>query len=109
MAVDPGVRKLVGYVRVSSVAGRDANEDAFKSPSVQREAMERWATTKFGRRHKWLNWLVDLDTSGSTHSRPLLDQASDLAIANNADLIVYNFSRLLARSCGFGVAGAFRQ
>ena len=93
MAVDPGVRKLVGYVRVSSVAGRDANEEAFKSPSVQREAMERWATTKFGRRHKWLNWLVDLDTSGSTHSRPLLDQASDLAIANNADLIVYNFSR----------------
>jgi len=93
MAIDAGTRKLVGYVRVSSVAGRDANEEAFKSPSVQREAMERWATAKYGRKHKWLNWLIDLDTSGSTHSRPLLDQASDLAIANNADLIVYNFSR----------------
>lgn len=93
MAVHEGDRQLVGYVRVSSVAGRDANEEAFKSPSVQREAMERWAVAKFGRKHKWIDWLYDLDTSGSTHSRPLLDQASDLAIANNADLIVYNFSR----------------
>lgn len=87
------IRRLVGYVRVSSVAGRDDNEEAFKSPGVQRDAMKRWATARYGKRHKWLEWFTDLDTSGSTHSRPLLDKASEMAIANNADLIVYNFSR----------------
>ncbi|NNN09072.1 MAG: hypothetical protein HKL85_07765, partial [Acidimicrobiaceae bacterium] len=47
MAANARIQKLVGYVRVSSVAGRDKNEEAFKSPSVQREAMERWATAKY--------------------------------------------------------------
>ena len=94
MPQDAGIKKLVGYVRVSSVAGRDQNQEAFQSPGVQREAMERWAATKFGRNgYKWLKWFTDLDSSGSSIQRPLLEQASTLAIVNSADLVVYNFSR----------------
>ena len=47
MVANARVQELVGYVRVSSVAGRDKNEEAFKSPSVQREAMERSAVSKY--------------------------------------------------------------
>lgn len=85
-------RNLVGYVRVSSLAGRDENEEAFKSPDVQRDAMIQWAKARYPN-HRWLEWFIDLDTSGSTHDRPLLNKASDLAIQQGADLIVYNFSR----------------
>lgn len=93
MAIDEGTRLLVGYVRVSSVAGRDELEEAFKSPDVQKDAMKQWAKARYGNKHRWLDWFIDLDTSGSTHDRPLLNKASDLAIQHNADLIVYNFSR----------------
>jgi hypothetical protein len=59
-------RNLVGYVRVSSLAGRDENEEAFKSPDVQRDAMIQWAKARYPN-HRWLEWFIDLDTSGSTH------------------------------------------
>lgn len=94
MATDTRIQKLVGYVRVSSVAGRDRNEEAFKSPSVQREAMERWASSKYtATGHRWIEWFEDLDSSGGTISRPKLQAASACAIKNGADLVVYNFSR----------------
>lgn len=76
MSQDVGIKKLVGYVRVSSVAGRDQNQEAFQSPGVQREAMERWAAAKFGRNgYKWLKWFTDLDSSGSSIQRPLTEVA----------------------------------
>ena len=94
MAAHARIQKLVGYVRVSSVAGRDKNEEAFKSPSVQREAMERWATAKYSAAgHRWVEWFEDLDSSGGTITRPKLQAASACAITNEADLVVYNFSR----------------
>jgi site-specific DNA recombinase len=94
MAAGARVQKLVGYVRVSSVAGRDKNEEAFKSPSVQREVMERWAISKYTTHgHKWIEWFEDLDSSGGTIARPKLQAASACAIKNEADLVVYNFSR----------------
>ena len=94
MAANARNQKLVGYVRVSSVAGRDKNEEAFKSPSVQRESMERWAAAKYGvAGHRWVEWFEDLDSSGGTIFRPKLQAASACAIKNEADLVVYNFSR----------------
>ncbi len=94
MPANARIQKLVGYVRVSSVAGRDKNEEAFKSPSVQREAMERWATAKYSATgHRWIEWFEDLDSSGGTITRPKLQAASACAITNEADLVVYNFSR----------------
>jgi site-specific DNA recombinase len=83
---------LVGYVRVSSVAGR--RDERFQSPALQREVMERWATLRYGKSgHRWLDWLTDLDRSGVTIDRPALNQARDLAIANRASIVVYDMTR----------------
>ena len=38
---------LVGYTRVSSVAGR--SDERFQSPGLQREVIERWATVRYGK------------------------------------------------------------
>ena len=66
MAGKAHLKVLVGYIRVSSVAGRDRNQDAFQSPAVQKEAMERWAAQKYGKGgYRWLEWITDLDSSGS--------------------------------------------
>ena len=83
---------LVGYVRVSSVAGR--RDERFQSPALQREVMERWATLRYGKTgHRWLDWLTDLDRSGVTIDRPALNKARDLAIAERASIVVYDMTR----------------
>lgn len=83
---------LVGYVRVSSVAGR--KDERFQSPALQREVMERWATLRYGKTgHRWLDWCTDLDRSGVTIDRPALNQARDLAVANRAAIVVYDMTR----------------
>ena len=56
--------------------------------------MERWAAQKYGKGgYRWLEWITDLDSSGSSIHRPELERASRLAIETQADLVVYNFSR----------------
>ena len=94
MAANTGVTVFIGYIRVSSVAGRDRNQDAFQSPAIQKESMERWAAQRYGKgSYRWLEWITDLDSSGSSIHRPKLEQASHLAVKNQADIVVYNFAR----------------
>lgn len=84
--------RLIGYVRVSSVAGR--RDERFQSPALQREVMERWATLRYGKNgHRWLEWFTDLDRSGVTIDRPALNQARDLAVAERASIVVYDMTR----------------
>jgi len=83
---------LVGYVRVSSVAGR--KDERFQSPELQREVMERWALLRYGNRgHKWLAWFTDLDRSGVSIDRPALNDARDLAVEHRAAIVVFDIAR----------------
>jgi len=59
-----------GYVRVSRVGGRHG--ERFISPTVQREAIEGWATARGAR---VLEVFEELDESGGRADRPLLEQA----------------------------------
>ena len=72
-----------GYVRVSRVAGRDG--DSYISPTVQREAIERWAGYKGV---TIVAWHVDEDWSGGTHERPGLEAAVERAVSGEVDGIV---------------------
>lgn len=62
--------RLVGYVRVSRVAGRQG--ESFISPAVQRERIT--ASAKAGR-HKVVAWETDLDQTGAKVDRPGLEAA----------------------------------
>lgn len=74
---------LDGYVRVSRVGGREG--DSYISPSVQREAIQRWAD------YKGITiaaWHIDEDWSGGTHQRPGLETAVARALAGETGGIV---------------------
>lgn len=87
-----GPAPLVGYVRVSSVAGR--RDERFQSPELQREVMERWALLRYGQRgHNWLAWFTDLDRSGVSIDRPALNEARDLAVEHRAAIVVFDIAR----------------
>lgn len=69
-----------GYIRVSRVGGREG--DSYISPTVQREAIERWAA------HKGVQivaWHVDEDQSGGTQDRPGLREAMRRVEAHETD------------------------
>jgi len=87
------VNALVGYIRVSSLNKRDRDSEAFKSPDVQRDAMVRWAKTRYGKEHKWVGWFEDLDRSGASVDRPKLNEAVAAAKKHKADIVVFDFSR----------------
>lgn len=76
-------KRMDGYVRVSRVAGRDG--DSYISPTVQREAIERWAGYKGV---TIAAWHVDEDWSGGTHERPGLEAAVERAVSGEVDGIV---------------------
>jgi DNA invertase Pin-like site-specific DNA recombinase len=66
----PITMKLDGYIRVSSVRGREG--ESFISPDVQREQIATWARL---RNVKIAAWHTDLDQTGGKLSRPGLDKA----------------------------------
>lgn len=72
-----------GYVRVSRVAGREG--DSYISPTVQREAIAKWASY---RGVMIAAWHVDEDWSGGTHERPGLEAAVERAVSGEVDGIV---------------------
>ncbi|CAB4959247.1 unannotated protein [freshwater metagenome] len=85
------MKRLIGYVRVSSVAGR--KDERFRSPDQQREVMQQWAQVRYGDAHEWIGWFEELDRSGTNIDRPELNQAHALAIEEQADIVVYDFAR----------------
>jgi DNA invertase Pin-like site-specific DNA recombinase len=63
-------KRMDGYVRVSRVAGREG--PGYISPSVQREAVQKWADY---RGVEIVRWHQDEDQSGGTQDRPGLREA----------------------------------
>lgn len=72
-----------GYIRVSRVGGREG--DSYISPSVQRDAIQRWAD------YKGIDidaWHMDEDWSGGTQDRPALTEAVKRSLAGATGGIV---------------------
>lgn len=91
--------RLVGYIRVSRVAGREG--DSFISPDVQRERIEQLARANG---HTIIAWQTDLDQSGATTDRPGFQAALEAVEHRHADGIAVAKLDRFARS----VAGAGR-
>lgn len=87
MASTPKLRKAVGYVRVSRVAGRDkANGgDSFVSPDLQRAKIEELARRNDCR---IVAWFTDLDQSGRKSNRPEWQAALEYVEAGRADVVI---------------------
>jgi site-specific DNA recombinase len=85
--------RLDAYIRVSRSKGPkgDRGEEIrradprYISPTVQREAIERWAEYKG---IEIADWLIDEDSSGGTHDRPKLEKAVTRAVNGETTGIV---------------------
>src|SRR5919197_5391093 len=83
--------RLVGYVRVSRVGGR--NGDSFISPAVQRQQIAAYAKANG---HEVTEVYEDLDESGGKASRPEFDKALAAIEEGAADgLIVAKLDRFM--------------
>jgi site-specific DNA recombinase len=85
--------RLVGYVRVSRVAGREG--ESFISPDVQRERIAKLADL---RGHAVIEWVEDLDQSGAKWERPGLQRALEMVEHGEADGVAVAKLDRLARS-----------
>jgi DNA invertase Pin-like site-specific DNA recombinase len=85
--------RVVGYVRVSRVAGREG--DSFISPSDQRSRIEKFAAAHD---HVLVGWEEDLDQPGSRYERPGFQQALAAIEAGQADGIAVAAFDRFARS-----------
>ncbi len=83
-------QRLVGYIRVSTKAGRE--DDRFLSPDLQRAEMERWAAAKYAEA-QWVAWHEEIDRTGTTQARPVLSKALRDAEQTGAALVVFALSR----------------
>ena len=82
--------RILGYGRVSDVAGREG--DRFHSPEDQRKRVKGFVNA---RGHKLIDWVEDLDESGGTLDRPGLQRVLERLDAGEADgLAVAYLSRL---------------
>src|SRR5829696_1628480 len=83
-------RPMDAYVRVSAVGERGGDE-SYGSPTIQREAIERWLEYQ---RVPLGRVLIDEDESGGTQDRPGLNEAIERALTGQtAGFAVYNISR----------------
>lgn len=85
--------RLIGYVRVSKVGGREG--ESFISPDVQRDTIEHYAAA---RGHEVIRWVEDLDQPGTRWERPGLQGALDAVRSGEADGIAAARLDRLARS-----------
>lgn len=87
--------RLVGYIRVSRVAGREG--DTFISPALQREQIAALAKA---RGHDVTEWIEDLDESGGKWERPGFQRALEMVENGQVDGIAVakldRFARSLA-------------
>jgi DNA invertase Pin-like site-specific DNA recombinase len=88
---------MIGYVRVSRVAGRG---DDLVSPEIQRKKIEEWAALHDT---EIVHWFDEIDQPGSKLERPLFQEALALCEAGEADgIAVYRLDRF-ARSVVHGL------
>lgn len=96
----PGLERFDGYIRVSRRLGRKG--PGYISPTVQREAIARWAEY---RGVEVVAWHVDEDESGGTQDRPGLREAIRRIEANETQGIACWRLNRFARN----VAGAIED
>src|SRR4051794_10639641 len=89
--------RVDGYIRVSSVRGRDRDGgERFLSPTLQREQIEAWARLND---ETLVEIYEELDVSGARSNRPLLERALRRIEAGESDGLVVakvnRFSRSL--------------
>src|SRR4051794_14104706 len=87
--------RLIGYVRVSRVAGREG--ESFQSPAVQRERVEAYVRASG---HTLLDVFEELDKSGGDSTRPRFQEAIEAVERGEADGIVVARLDRFARSLG---------
>jgi site-specific DNA recombinase len=85
--------RLIGYVRVSRVAGREG--ETFISPTVQRERIEAMAIAQG---HTVVDWKEDLDQPGSRYRRPGFQAALEAVERGEAEGIIVAALDRFARS-----------
>jgi site-specific DNA recombinase len=89
--------RMLGYVRVSRVAGRG---DDLVSPEIQRKKIEEWAALHDV---EIVRWFDEIDEPGSKLERPLFQEALRLCEEGKADgIAVYRLDRF-ARSVIHGL------
>ncbi|MEJ7787837.1 MAG: recombinase family protein [Solirubrobacteraceae bacterium] len=92
-------RRMDGYIRVSRKMGREG--PGYISPTVQREAIQRWADY---RHIEIIEWHEDEDESGGTQNRPGLREAIRRVEAHETDGIacwrLNRFARNVAAAIG---------
>src|SRR5262245_52098679 len=82
-------RQLDAYIRVSQVAGREG--DSFISPVVQEERICAWALANG---HEIIEVHRELDVSGGTMNRPLLNEVMRRIVEGETEgVVVFNLSR----------------
>jgi DNA invertase Pin-like site-specific DNA recombinase len=84
---------LIGYIRVSRVAGREG--ETFISPTVQRERIEATAAAQG---HTVIDWHEDLDQPGSRYGRPHFQAALEAVERGEAEGIIVAALDRFARS-----------
>lgn len=92
--------QLIGYIRVSRVAGREG--ESFISPAAQRDRIAQLAAAHG---HTVVDWLEDLDQPGSRVDRPGFQAAIEAVEQGRADGIAVARLDRFARS----VAGALES
>jgi DNA invertase Pin-like site-specific DNA recombinase len=89
--------RMIGYVRVSRVAGRG---DDLVSPEIQRRKIAEWAALHDT---EIVRWFDEIDQPGSRLERPLFQEALQLCEQGEADgIAVYRLDRF-ARSVVHGL------
>jgi DNA invertase Pin-like site-specific DNA recombinase len=82
-------RRLIGYVRVSDVRGREG--DSYITEDVQENSIRAYAKANG---HDIIDVLTDRDKSGGTMDRPAFNEAMRRVFGNEADgIIVYRVNR----------------
>ena len=83
---------MIGYIRVSRVAGRDVDSESYQTEAIQRETITAWGRL----RNVAIEWApVDRDQSGAKLSRPGFDWAmKQIADGNAAGIVVATIDRL---------------
>jgi DNA invertase Pin-like site-specific DNA recombinase len=90
-------QRLVGYVRVSRVAGRG---DDLVSPQIQRKKISEWAKLHDA---QIVRWFDEIDQPGSKLDRPMFQEALSLCENGHANgIVVYRLDRF-ARSVIHGL------
>src|SRR6187551_1185549 len=77
--------RMIAYIRVSSVGGRDVDSERYQTEQIQQEEIQRWARE---RDVEIVETHIDRDVSGAKEQRPGFEAAMESLRKRRADGIV---------------------